>query len=391
MLSPRYQHSVLFLAVETLQVVLEFELMLGHVAGAGAVLLQPLRLRDDIFNHSVRNTSRLCRYMYVSNSHTARWCKTQAVRGATDASHNLGDAVFQHADAIQHLSDALEEEVSLYARELGARIAMLHDGAHQITSAGRSALPDHTLTHPAAGCYAGGVDSLDGRWCARNSAKAHRACDAAGLAIARAGDRLASCGEHVALGMQQMVIVIAASMLTIVTGLFGAPHGTSSCCWSPLPHTLGCCWSALCTPACRRRLAEHLCEPQMHLADAVLWCLAVAGWRYLVLGCVVLWLCGFEVKHLQRNLLPGRRPQEHQEQHHVPPHSDGAHLPSALHNPAGIISPKRVSWEQGIDGSQARNNCWTICLRCTSRDASTVQATPSTTRAHGQSTCQEAS
>ncbi len=81
-------------------------------------------------------------------------CKMQAVRGATDASQNLGDAVFQHADAIQHLSDALEEEVSLYARELGARIAMLHDGAHQITSAGRSSLQDAALTHPAASCQA---------------------------------------------------------------------------------------------------------------------------------------------------------------------------------------------------------------------------------------------
>lgn len=43
-----------------------------------------------------------------------------------------------------------------------------------------------------------------------------------GLEIARAGDRIALCGEHLALGMQQLVIVVAASMLTLVTGLFGA-------------------------------------------------------------------------------------------------------------------------------------------------------------------------
>ena len=42
-----------------------------------------------------------------------------------------------------------------------------------------------------------------------------------GMAIARAGERIASCGEYLALGMQQMVIVVAAGMLTCVAGVLG--------------------------------------------------------------------------------------------------------------------------------------------------------------------------
>lgn len=58
------------------------------------------------------------------------------LRGASEASQSVSDAVFQHADAIQHLAEALEEEVSHYTQELAARIALLHDSAGKITSAG---------------------------------------------------------------------------------------------------------------------------------------------------------------------------------------------------------------------------------------------------------------
>lgn len=61
----------------------------------------------------------------------------QTLRGASEASSNLGDAIFHHGDAIQHLSEALEDEVAVYARELGARVAMLHDAAGQISTAGQ--------------------------------------------------------------------------------------------------------------------------------------------------------------------------------------------------------------------------------------------------------------
>ena len=62
----------------------------------------------------------------------------QTLRGASEASSNLGDAIFHHGDAIQHLSEALEDEVAVYARELGTRVAMLHDAAGQISTAGQT-------------------------------------------------------------------------------------------------------------------------------------------------------------------------------------------------------------------------------------------------------------
>lgn len=63
-------------------------------------------------------------------------CGVQTLRGAREASQTISDAVFQHADAIQHLAEALEEEVQNYTQELAARISMLHDSAGKITSAG---------------------------------------------------------------------------------------------------------------------------------------------------------------------------------------------------------------------------------------------------------------
>ena len=58
------------------------------------------------------------------------------MRDATAASHDLNDAILQHADAVRHLAESLEEEVCAYSRELGARITMLHEAAIRISSAG---------------------------------------------------------------------------------------------------------------------------------------------------------------------------------------------------------------------------------------------------------------
>jgi hypothetical protein len=71
----------------------------------------------------------------------------------------------------------------------------------------------------------------------------------------------------------------------------------------------------------------------------------------------MLWLCGFEVKLLQRNPLPKRQAQQQQHQQHQQQHqqhSGAAHLHSAMHcaSAGEQPSPKRVSWEHGIDGSQ---------------------------------------
>lgn len=121
----------------------------------------------------------------------------------------------------------------------------------------------------------------------------------AGLEIARAGDRIALCGEHLALGMQQLVIVVAASMLTVVAGLF--------------------------------------------------------GWRYLVLGAMCLWLCGFELTRHQRTPPPGPQTPDGVGGSQQSPNGDGhQQLHSALHQPGvGMGSPKRVSFEHGTASSQA--------------------------------------
>lgn len=60
----------------------------------------------------------------------------QTLRGAGEASQSVGDAIFKHADSIQHLAETLEEEVSRYTDELAAQIALFHESAGRITSAG---------------------------------------------------------------------------------------------------------------------------------------------------------------------------------------------------------------------------------------------------------------
>lgn len=79
-----------------------------------------------------------------------------------------------------------------------------------------------------------------------------------------------------------------------------------------------------------------------------------AGWRYLVLGAMCLWLCGFEITRRQRTPPPGPQTPDGEGGSQQQPNGDGhQQLHSALHQPgAGAGSPKRVSFEHGTASSQ---------------------------------------
>ena len=182
------------------------------------------------------------------------------------------------------------------------------------------------------------------------------------MAIARAGERIASCGEYLALGMQQMVIVVAAGMLTCVAGVLGESVRSAS----------------------RARLVSRQSEPTSICGRLACFCAAeqprpqAGDMQFdVVLGAVVrrvavprAGVCGAVAVRV-RGQTPAAQPaaeaqtqqqqqqhqQPHQQQHQhqgPPPHSGGTHLHSAMHCPSAgeQPSPKRVSWERGIDGSQ---------------------------------------